>query len=246
MSDDECCSLKDLICGTRKLYIKNEKYLSVLRKLVYYYDKNIEDLYFTLIKGKNDKPELICRFIQNLKSMQTLMNLLEIKSNDHSSINGKCMKDINGNYTISSSTYNAFVKKNNLNNFSSIIGEIKNSDFVNKINFGTYTENGNTLGIYPTGIYFKSHNYNPITNFIYLSRDNSNNINSKKHVSSDEFLNLLNYKMPSYMLSSFHKEFIKEQKEKQIEFDDEIYKHKNYFNIDENDDKIVLRKIKRT
>lgn len=46
MEKKEFYSVKDIILGTRKKYIENEKYLKLLRELTVSYDKRVKDFYF--------------------------------------------------------------------------------------------------------------------------------------------------------------------------------------------------------
>jgi len=248
MVTKEFYSVKDLIIGSREEYLKNERYLKLLIDLTYSYDKNVKEFYFYLQQCDDRKPELVCKFIQNLKTLRGVIKYLQLKTHNYKiDLNsGRCLKNNNGEYFIIDSEYKAFIKNND--KFTQIAEKILNSDFANKMKFVTNCRVGEvSTMITPSSIYIQEQNLDHKIDFDYHSRIDSIIMSCNNHVINDDLImHMLESKIPAYILSDYHKQIIDENlsTQKPIEVISETNeKNRVKLLIDEQDDKIILKKV---
>lgn len=168
---------------------------------------------FTFLKANpnGQKPDLRCRFIQNLETLEGLITYLQIKTGSYDSKReiGDCLMDNNGKYHIANSAYDARVKTLDMKKFEKIVDQMLASDFVNKMEFGSHYKKGKySISILPTGI----HTYDIGDKFFidvnYVSKDDHITVKSNCSINETLVGYALDSRIPVELLSDYHRKAI--------------------------------------
>lgn len=244
----------EIIMGTRREYLKIEDDLLRLRSMVCCDDIQVDDIYFEVLKSFNNKPpEIVCKFIQNPKTLRALdLYLKEKKGQKISEIEKGLLVMKNGRYEISNPFYIASIINGNEDEFSLIIKNILSSAFTNNItlyDLHNVKEPGTHMTMTTTGSIVSHYNSDDYYRIIYSSRNDYIIADSNKNIDDEILYKLFNFKVSADSLPTYHKEIINNNSLdlKAIE----LYPmKKNTVNkkfgllIDECDDRITLTKTK--
>jgi len=242
-------SIKDIIMSTRKEYLIIEKYLLELKKLTLH-DKNVRDFYYVLTKFKYvfEKPEVQCKVYPNpltLKGLKHYLNLKLFCNVPEIASYISCYKNNNDNYIVRDNYHNFMIKKQK--EFKRIVELILSSQFANSIKYNINYQNGIiTFDVTPRNIggIFNINDKNKIY-YNYLSKNDSLEFNSNNaHITEQIIWQILNYKIPAELLSSYHIELIEnsvpELKNVSLKLDNEKSKKLKLL-VKENKGNIILK-----
>ena len=158
LMEKEFYTAKEIIMGTRSEYQKNEKPFRMLSEMIYSKDKSVKDFDFYIFMNEyyiNEPAILECRLKNDPKSFMGIIRKLLSKMSLEYALNSaepirKIYKDDNGRYQLKNiyRKRDIFIKPGMEKQFDILLNNtIMNSEFVTKINFGSYTEKSDTKNI---------------------------------------------------------------------------------------------------
>lgn len=210
-------TVKDLIFGSRGIYLENERLMLILKSLCESDNKMIDDFYFKLSKSVD--------------------NMQLIKE-----------------YTMRGNKESDIIDLNKLKLFLDTANDIINSDFANKLNFGSFFGVGtdNSFDVLTDGIRVRNTGLRYYINFDYNARlDLIFAYCYPKHSIDEATIKyVLESSINAKMLSPYHKMIIEncQSLDKDFEIITKVEdKNRSKIIIDETDDRIILTntKIKR-
>ena len=233
-------TVKDLLFGSRHIYLENEKFMSSLKNLSIYDDTSTHDYYFKLINDGNN-PEIRLEIIYRL-----LNHLRNTCNNDYF----KCYLDDNKSVTFDTNI-DLFTSTYDLVEWQMIAKNILNSDFANKMNFGTLYGIGNinVFDVFSDQICIRNTALRHYFHLIYHARtDSISAICYPKYSIDEESIRyVLDTPIDDNNLSSYHKEMIDNNISinKQIKYLSQA-DNRNCLEIriDEDDNNIILTGVK--
>lgn len=210
----EFYTAKEIIVGTRSEYLRNERELLMLKELVCSDDKEVDDFYFEVVKLFGKSPEIICKFIQNPKTMRGFVRYISEKMGRKASgYENGYLRKAGYNYRIDNSFYDASIKEGKEKEFVILIRKILNSTFVNNIDcydLRNGNEKDKDISMIVTGTCVMVSNVDSdfFDRIIYYSRNDSILATSTRNFDAEMLERLINFEVPAYCLSEYHRQII--------------------------------------
>lgn len=249
MSEKEFYTVREIILGTRKLYIENQKIMSSLKNLTESYDKQVRDYYFEVATSKSTIPHVRCKFIQNMNTirgriieLKKKMNLYGLNDNF-----GDVVRNDAHLYEIKSRLYQASVSSGEEEKFANLVDQSLNSDFISKLNFSYIRDRKFDIMITPIKIVVQSKDtHNSIVLFYEAKTDHIEVFNPGGLLNASIINYILNYKVSVKFLSHYHREFIEQSAilQKDIHLKSYNSYRKETIIIDEKDCEVDLVRVR--
>lgn len=253
----------EIIFGSREKLLELQRKLHLLKELTDISDcKEIKDIYYYCIKEDKLDPRIRCVFEQNPRTLRGIIDFLK-KDILTTYVYGGNISDVvvdgNGKYKLSDNTrrFVASIKDENQQKYKEIVEELINSKFYKNFTFGSFEEEDTSNVIQqdtdeicviryiePKPMMLSSCLliYTPSSDIITVLADKNVEINQ-------ETISLMfDVGIDARLLSDYQKSLIDNTKSstKPIFFDGQINAKKRVdLSIDEHNDSIILRKVKK-